>query len=402
MGTSRNSMFALEARIKVLERVVEDIAQDLEVPESDCLGRYNAEISEHVYDDSRKYLSSQREDHYNMQSSMTNNGRLSGHSSFTASASKTGADLIIREPTYDTSTSAWRSNADMGFGEEQWNESPSRSHLPFIEEDNCGLETHPTIDQCCEELSRADRVNSRDDDSFSMISNVRNVDALRTKNGDMLRASNARENDVFRDQEQMAVRRVWDTEPINSSAPAGNHVRPGEGPSARSVWQASKDEATLAAIRGAGEEEGESNSSTGISSKQIVTQMEASNAQALDKVMKTGEIMQKPPSSTSSCSSSNVQIVNSKGKLEQEGKRAYWRLWSRAMELVQVGNMDCAYMEVLGSGDELMLVRLMNKTGPVLEKLSSNTANDMLQNVAQLLRQHSFFDFSLPWVQQVF
>ncbi|KAF6151352.1 hypothetical protein GIB67_040625 [Kingdonia uniflora] len=35
-------------------------------------------------------------------------------------------------------------------------------------------------------------------------------------------------------------------------------IRLGEGPSARSVWQASKDEATLKAIRGAGEEDGQS------------------------------------------------------------------------------------------------------------------------------------------------
>ena len=42
MGSSKNNMLALESRIKVIERIVEDfIAEDLEGSASDCIERYN-------------------------------------------------------------------------------------------------------------------------------------------------------------------------------------------------------------------------------------------------------------------------------------------------------------------------------------------------------------------------
>ncbi|KAF6144083.1 hypothetical protein GIB67_007544 [Kingdonia uniflora] len=52
------------------------------------------------------------------------------------------------------------------------------------------------------------------------------------------------------DGNQIRNRRAWDK--------GSGSIRLGEGPSTRSVWQASKDEATLEAIRGAGQEDGES------------------------------------------------------------------------------------------------------------------------------------------------
>ncbi|KAF6170602.1 hypothetical protein GIB67_043050 [Kingdonia uniflora] len=52
------------------------------------------------------------------------------------------------------------------------------------------------------------------------------------------------------DGNQVGNRRAWDK--------GLGSIRLGEGPSARSVWQASKDEATLKAIRGAGVEDGQS------------------------------------------------------------------------------------------------------------------------------------------------
>ncbi|KAI5082268.1 hypothetical protein GOP47_0002011 [Adiantum capillus-veneris] len=387
MGSSRNSMFALEARIKVLERVVEDISQDLDIPASDCLDRYNNEMSDHLYGD--KYFSSQQDEQYSMQSSMSRNGRMDGLSPCTSSASKAGANFMMNELTYNVSASRWKSNADADVREEHWSESPT-NHFESVEENAYRMEPH-RIDEPCHK--------DKDQELMRRVNNALRADVTRPSNGNLLRGGIEKENDDHADPEQIASRRVWDRESIISAA-LGNHGRPGEGPSARSVWQASKDEATLAAIRGAGEEDSEPNLSTGTSSTKLAMQVEALHIQALDEGKKSGEVGEKASNSASRCSSSS-NIAAGNNKVDQEGKRAYWRLWSRAVELVQLGNMDCAYMDVLGSGDELMLVRLMNKTGPVLEKLSSTTANEMLQNVAQLLRQHSFFDFSLPWVQQV-
>lgn len=165
---------------------------------------------------------------------------------------------------------------------------------------------------------------------------------------------------------QFANTRGWDSRV--------GHIRLGEGPSARSVWQASKDEATLAAIRVAGEDAG------------------ASEVEAL-------------PESFSSRTSSRVTNPQSNAEGMQYksggGMGQFWTLWSRAMECLHSGDIDQAYVEVLCTGDEVLLVRLMNRTGPVLDQISTGTVNDVLHAIGQLLQQQSFFDFGIPWIQQV-
>lgn len=165
---------------------------------------------------------------------------------------------------------------------------------------------------------------------------------------------------------QFVNRRGWDSRV--------GLTRLGEGPSARSVWQASKDEATLIAIRVAGEDAG------------------TSEVEAL-------------PESFSSRTSSRVTNLESNGKGLQYksggGMGQFWTLWSRAMECLHAGDIDQAYVEVLCTGDEVLLVRLMNRTGPVLDQLSTGTMNDVLHAIGQLLQQQSFFDFGIPWIQQV-
>lgn len=161
--------------------------------------------------------------------------------------------------------------------------------------------------------------------------------------------------------DQTVTRRVWDT--VQGS------VRLGEGPSARSVWQASKDEATLAAIRVAGEDAG-------------VAEVEGLSAGASRLVT--------PESGSESLSYKNGG----------QGTGQYWTLWGSAMEFVHAGDMESAYVEVLSSEDEHMLVRMMSRTGPVLDQLSSSTVIEMLHAIGQLLQQQSYFDFSIAWIQQ--
>jgi len=151
-------------------------------------------------------------------------------------------------------------------------------------------------------------------------------------------------------------------------------LRLGEGPSARSVWQASKDEATLAAIRVAGEDAG------------------ASEVEALPESL---------PSRPSS------RVINPESNAERQqyksarGVGQFWTLWSRAMECLHSGDIDQAYVEVLCTGNELLLVRLMSRTGPVLDQLSTGTVNDVLHAIGQLIQKQGFFDFGIPWIQQV-
>lgn len=65
------------------------------------------------------------------------------------------------------------------------------------------------------------------------------------------------------------------------------------------------------------------------------------------------------------------------------------------------GDLDSAYVEALNCGDELVLVDLLDKTGPVLESLSNRTANDVLGTLAFFLSEQQFMSSIIPWLQQV-
>ncbi|KAL5540148.1 hypothetical protein UlMin_042372 [Ulmus minor] len=65
------------------------------------------------------------------------------------------------------------------------------------------------------------------------------------------------------------------------------------------------------------------------------------------------------------------------------------------------GDLDSAYVEALCSGDELALVELLDRTGPVLECLSSNTVSDVLSTLACYLLEQRFINSIIPWLQQV-
>ncbi|KAA8523706.1 hypothetical protein F0562_010129 [Nyssa sinensis] len=103
------------------------------------------------------------------------------------------------------------------------------------------------------------------------------------------------------ESDQVGSRRAWDK--------GAGPVRFGEGPSARSVWQASKDEATLEAIRVAGEDNG-----TVRSARAAIPEL-------------TAEAM------------GDDNIVQERDPI--------WASWSNAMDALHVGDMDLAYAEVL-------------------------------------------------------
>ncbi|KAG7594787.1 Armadillo-type fold [Arabidopsis thaliana x Arabidopsis arenosa] len=152
-------------------------------------------------------------------------------------------------------------------------------------------------------------------------------------------------------------RRAWDKSSVA--------IRLGEGPSARSVWQASKDEATLEAIRVAGED-------CGTSRNRRVSIPEAEAMMYEDDDDRGGQ--QRDP---------------------------IWTCWSNAMHALRVGDTDSAFAEVLSTGDDHLLVKLMDKTGPVLDQLSSDIGNEAIHSIAQFLLDHTLFDICLSWIQQL-
>ncbi|KAL2496290.1 Microtubule-associated protein TORTIFOLIA1 [Forsythia ovata] len=155
--------------------------------------------------------------------------------------------------------------------------------------------------------------------------------------------------------DQVGSRKGWDK--------GAGPVRFGEGPSARSVWQASKDEATLEAIRVAGEDNGAARSA-----RALVPEMTA-EALGDDRT-----VQERDPILTS---------------------------WSNAMDALHVGDLDSAYAEVLSAGDEFFLVKLMDRSGPIIDQLSNEVASELLHAVAQLLQDQNLFDFCLYWLEQL-
>lgn len=140
--------------------------------------------------------------------------------------------------------------------------------------------------------------------------------------------------------------------------------RLGEGPSARSVWQASKDEATLEAIRVAGDDNG------------------ASLAVAQGSIDELD-------AETTTCDNTSLE----RGPL--------WASWTRAMHLLRAGNVNSAFSEVLSTGDDALLVKLMERSGPVIDELSGEIASELLLAVGQFVLEQSLFDIALAWIQQL-
>lgn len=157
------------------------------------------------------------------------------------------------------------------------------------------------------------------------------------------------------EHDQVGSRRAWE----KGTGP----LRLGEGPSARSVWQASKDEATLEAIRVAGEDGG-----TSRAARVAIPEL-------------TAEAM-----------------GDDNGGPERD---PVWTSWTNAMDALQVGDIDTAYAEVASTGDDHLLVKLMDRTGPIIDQLSNEIAIEILHAIAQFLLDQNLFDICLSWIQQV-
>uniref|UniRef100_A0A7N0URG8 TOG domain-containing protein n=1 Tax=Kalanchoe fedtschenkoi TaxID=63787 RepID=A0A7N0URG8_KALFE len=155
--------------------------------------------------------------------------------------------------------------------------------------------------------------------------------------------------------DQVNNRRAWE----KGTGP----FRLGEGPSARSVWQASKDEATLEAIRVAGEDNGS-----------VRTARVAIPELTAEAMGDENGVQERDP---------------------------IWTNWTNAMDALHVGDFDSAFAEVLSTGDDQLLVKLMDRTGPVIDQLTNEVACEVLHAVGQYLLEHNLLDICLAWTQQL-
>lgn len=96
---------------------------------------------------------------------------------------------------------------------------------------------------------------------------------------------------------------------------------------------------------------------------------------------------------------SNAAFLNSTVRPEiSESKNGFWK---QVKGFVCARDIEAAYMEVLQTDDDLVLIELMDRTGPVLEKLSVKTANEILCTLATHILDHRFVSSIVPWLQQV-
>lgn len=70
-------------------------------------------------------------------------------------------------------------------------------------------------------------------------------------------------------------------------------------------------------------------------------------------------------------------------------------------EFLSEGDVESAYVAVLCCGDDLSVIELMDVTGPVLHKLSSETASEVLRVMSVQPMDSKFLEFAMPWIQQV-
>ncbi|TKY44488.1 Microtubule-associated protein TORTIFOLIA1 [Spatholobus suberectus] len=75
--------------------------------------------------------------------------------------------------------------------------------------------------------------------------------------------------------------------------------------------------------------------------------------------------------------------------------------WKHVKRLVCEEDLNSAYMEALCFSDELILVELLNSTGPVIERLSVKTINVLLSTLASYLLEGKLFNTIIPWLQQI-
>jgi hypothetical protein len=74
--------------------------------------------------------------------------------------------------------------------------------------------------------------------------------------------------------------------------------------------------------------------------------------------------------------------------------------WNNILSLVQQDKLNLAYSMVLKKGDDMLLFKLMGRTGVCLDKLDDDNLEKLLRTIAITLNSKTFVDLLLPWMKQ--
>lgn len=93
--------------------------------------------------------------------------------------------------------------------------------------------------------------------------------------------------------------------------------------------------------------------------------------------------------------------VTSPARAPQGRSDARSAVWKRIKEMMRAGDLEAAYAEAIGSGDDLVLIELMDRTGAVLEALSQETAGGVLGALSvYMTADQRYLELAIPWLQQ--
>lgn len=93
-----------------------------------------------------------------------------------------------------------------------------------------------------------------------------------------------------------------------------------------------------------------------------------------------------------------ASAASANARLNSESKN---NVWQCVKGYLCDGDIESAYVEALCAGDELVLIELVDRTGPVLECLSHKTISDLLSTLASYFLEQRFMNSIIPWLQQV-
>ncbi|CAM8995177.1 unnamed protein product [Rhodiola kirilowii] len=79
----------------------------------------------------------------------------------------------------------------------------------------------------------------------------------------------------------------------------------------------------------------------------------------------------------------------------------YGLLGQMRWDALHANDFDTAFAEVLSTGDDQLLVKLMDRTGPVIDQLTNEVACEVLHAVGQFLLEQNLLDICLSWSQQL-
>lgn len=76
------------------------------------------------------------------------------------------------------------------------------------------------------------------------------------------------------------------------------------------------------------------------------------------------------------------------------------RVWIKALRLISEGFYDDAYKAILDTGDDLYLLRLMAKTGSVIDKLREEIAKRLLMRISKITQAHFIEMLALGFIKE--